>query len=269
MFLLYHLGTCLEDILIVGLHTHKCRMYYLLVKFLHCLDNVLHQFLLTNDKKKLLTVITLMFAVLSVDFFVCIGKTIHILLQFLCVFATSSIVNSSVFLSLYVDVGYAFFGTISNIFPCLETLLKPGIYLIKLASAVLLSHKSPSYQLLWIHPLSWMCYLWTKLLKRRLTDLEFHPVEFCGLFLSAFLLEKDSTNRNSSCNFLLIVTKFYIIIPLYRVLHFFFFVEIVQHSFPANNFLLFGLWVCFCGINYVLCIFSKTIGRGLLVIKFC
>ena len=45
---------------------------------------------------------------------------------------------------VYVDVAYAFFGTILNIFPYLETLLKPGKYLIKLASAVPLFHKSPS-----------------------------------------------------------------------------------------------------------------------------
>ena len=48
------------------------------------------------------------------------------------------------FFIVYVDVAYAIFGTILNIFPCLETLLKPGMYLIKLASAVPLSHKSPS-----------------------------------------------------------------------------------------------------------------------------
>ena len=54
MFLLYHLGTCLEDALIVGLHIDKFRVYYLLVKFLRCLDNVLHQFLLTNNKKEII-----------------------------------------------------------------------------------------------------------------------------------------------------------------------------------------------------------------------
>ena len=51
MFLLYHLGTCLEDVLIVGLHIDKFRLYYLLVKFKRSLDNVLQQFLLANDKK--------------------------------------------------------------------------------------------------------------------------------------------------------------------------------------------------------------------------
>ena len=68
MFLLYHLGTCLEDVLIVGLHIDKFRLYYLLGKFLRRLDNVLHQFLLANEKKNKL-VITLTFAVLYVDFF--------------------------------------------------------------------------------------------------------------------------------------------------------------------------------------------------------
>ena len=52
-FLLYHLGTCLEDVLISGLHTDKFQLYYLLVKFLRRLDNVLHQFLLTNVKKSI------------------------------------------------------------------------------------------------------------------------------------------------------------------------------------------------------------------------
>ena len=80
MFLLYHPGTCLEVVLIVGLHIDKFQLYYLLVEFLPCLDNVLHQFLLINDKKKLFTVITLTFAVLFVDFFICIGKAIHTLL---------------------------------------------------------------------------------------------------------------------------------------------------------------------------------------------
>ena len=80
MFFLCHLWTGLEDVLIVGLHIVKFRLYYLLVNFLRRLENILHQFLLTNDKKKLFTVITLTFAVLSVDFFACIGKIIHILL---------------------------------------------------------------------------------------------------------------------------------------------------------------------------------------------
>ena len=48
------------------------------------------------------------------------------------------------FLSPYVDVAYAFFGAIVNIFPCLETILRPRMYLIKLASACPLSHRSPS-----------------------------------------------------------------------------------------------------------------------------
>ena len=51
MFLLYHLRTSLEDVLIVGLHIEKFR---LLVKFLLRLDNVLYQFLLSNDKKNYL-----------------------------------------------------------------------------------------------------------------------------------------------------------------------------------------------------------------------
>ena len=67
MFLLYHLGTCLEDVLIVGLHIDKFRLYYLLGKFLRRLDNVLHQFLLAIKKKNV--AITLTFAVLYVDFF--------------------------------------------------------------------------------------------------------------------------------------------------------------------------------------------------------
>ena len=54
MFLLYHLGTFLEDVLIIGLHIDKFRLYYLLVKFLRRLGNVLRQFLLTNDKKNYL-----------------------------------------------------------------------------------------------------------------------------------------------------------------------------------------------------------------------
>ena len=37
-----------------------------------------------------------------------------------------------------------------------------------------------------------MCYLWMKLWKRRLTDLEFHPTEFRYLFLSGFLLKKKT-----------------------------------------------------------------------------
>ena len=69
----------------------------------------------------------------------------HMLLQFVNVFAASSIVHSSGFLSAYVDIEYAFFGTILNIFPCLKKLLRPGMYLIKLASACPLSHRSPSF----------------------------------------------------------------------------------------------------------------------------
>ena len=37
-----------------------------------------------------------------------------------------------------------FFGTILNNFPCFETLLRPGMYLIKLASACPLSHRPRS-----------------------------------------------------------------------------------------------------------------------------
>ena len=48
------------------------------------------------------------------------------------------------FLSVYVDVAYAFFGAILNISPCLETLLRPVMYVIKLASACPISHKYPS-----------------------------------------------------------------------------------------------------------------------------
>ena len=47
-------------------------------------------------------------------------------------------------LVVYVDVVYACFGTILNIFSCLETLCKPRMYLIKLASAIPLSYKSLS-----------------------------------------------------------------------------------------------------------------------------
>ena len=54
MLFLYHLGTGLEDVLTVGLHIDKFRVYYLLVKCLRRLDNVLHQFLLANDKKNYL-----------------------------------------------------------------------------------------------------------------------------------------------------------------------------------------------------------------------
>ena len=71
MFLLYHLGTYLEDVLIVGLHIDKVRLYCLLgpasISF-------------KQWQKKLFTITKLTLAVLSVDFFICIGKTIHILL---------------------------------------------------------------------------------------------------------------------------------------------------------------------------------------------
>ena len=82
-------------------------------------------------------------------------------------------------------------------------------------------------------------------------------------------IKKDNTNRVSSSSFLFILTKFYIIVLLYRVLHFFFFVEIIQHNLSAYNFLLFSPSACFYGINYVLWIFPKTIGRVILEIKFC
>ena len=106
-----------------------------------------------------------------------------------------------------------------------------------------------------------MSYLWTKLLKHRFTDLEFHPIEFRYLFFSGFLLKKNNTSRVSSSNFLLILTKFYMFNLLYRVLHFFFVVvDIIQHTSPKYNFLFFSLRTCFYTINYVLWIFPKTIG---------
>ena len=54
MFLLYHLETFMEDVLVVEVHIDRFQLYYLLVKFLHHLDNVWHQFLLANDKKNYL-----------------------------------------------------------------------------------------------------------------------------------------------------------------------------------------------------------------------
>ena len=129
-------------------------------------------------------------------------------------------------------------------FPCLETLVKPGMYLIKLASAVPLSHKSPSLSTFpntsfKLHVLSM-----DETAETSFNDLEFHPIEFCYLFLSAFLLKKKkkrNRKRASFSNFLLILTKFYIINLLYRILHFFLFVEIIQHTYPEYNFLLFSL----------------------------
>ena len=77
-------------------------------------------------------------------------------------------------------------------FPCLETLVKPGMYLIKLALAVPLSRKSPSLSTFpntsfQLHVLSM-----DETAETSFNDLEFHPIEFCCLFLSAFLLKKKT-----------------------------------------------------------------------------
>ena len=83
------------------------------------------------------------------------------------------------FLSVYVDVAYAFFGAILNIFPCLETLLKPGMYLIKLASACPLSHKSPSLSTFPNTSFKLDVLPIDETAEHRLMDLGFHPAEFC------------------------------------------------------------------------------------------
>ena len=75
MFLLYHLETFLEDVLVVELHIDRFQLYYLLLKFLCHLDNIWYRFLLANGKKNYLP-----FWILSVVFFIGIGKTMHMLL---------------------------------------------------------------------------------------------------------------------------------------------------------------------------------------------
>ena len=108
-----------------------------------------------------------------------------------------------------------------------------------------------------------MCYLFMELLKRRLNDLGFHPTEFCYLFLSAFFLEKINTNRVLPNEFLLVLTKIYIINLLYGILHFSFSVKIIHHTFSSNNFCfsvcerVFPVLITSCGL------FQKQLAVGI------
>ena len=65
------------------------------------------------------------------------------------------------------------------------------MYLIKLASAVPLSHKSPSLSTFRNTSFKLHVLSMDKTAETSFNDLEFHPIEFCYLFLSAFLLKKN------------------------------------------------------------------------------
>ena len=116
------------------------------------------------------------------------------------------------------------------------------MYLIKLLSACPLSHKSPS-----LSTFS-NTYLLMKPLKHRLTDLGFHPNEFCYLFLSVLFWK--NRNRVLPNEFLLILTKIYMINLLYRVLHFSFSFKIIYYTFQAYN--CFLLFICFVRSFFVI-----------------
>ena len=131
----------LEDVSVVEIHIDRFQPCYFLVKFLRRLDNTQHQF---NSANNCLALLRQHFELYLLVFFIVVSKTMHMLLQFVNAFATTSIVNSSVFLSVHVDVAHAFFGTMLSIFPYLKTLVRRGMYLIKLASTCPLSHRSPS-----------------------------------------------------------------------------------------------------------------------------
>ena len=61
------------------------------------------------------------------------------------------------------------------------------------------------------------------------------------LICLCIFLKKINKNKVLSSEFLLILTRFYIINLLYRVLHFYFPVKIIHHTFPAYSFLFFSL----------------------------
>ena len=148
----------------------------------------------------------------------------------------------------YVDVAYAFFGTILNIFPHLEILLRTGMNLIKIASVCPLSHRSPSLSTFPNKFFKFDVLSIDKTAEIHLTDSGFHPTEFGCLILSAFFFQKKKkkkknthTHRVLSNEFLLTLTKFYKINLLYRVLLFSFSIEIIHHTFPTYNFLFFSM----------------------------
>ena len=163
------------------------------------------------------------------------------LLQSVTVFAASSIVNSSVFLSAYVDVTYVFFGTISNIFSYLDTLLRPGMYLIKFASACPLSHKSPSLSTFPYTSFKFNVLSIDKTAETSFNGFRVSPNLILLLVSLCIFVQKNKANRVLSNEFLLTLTKFYKIILLYGVLLFFFSIKIIHQSFPTYNFLFFSL----------------------------
>ena len=66
------------------------------------------------------------------------------MLKLLKVLAASWIVNSNVFLLVYVEDTYVLLPKILYNFPCLETFVNPGKYLAKLSSAFPSSHNLPN-----------------------------------------------------------------------------------------------------------------------------
>ena len=68
---------------------------------------------------------------LCVDFLICIGKTTHIMLKLLKVTLLKQLVESNVFLLVYVQDTYVLLPIILYNFPCLETFVNPGKYLPK------------------------------------------------------------------------------------------------------------------------------------------
>ena len=135
------------------------------------------------------------------------------------------------FLSAYVPVTHAFLGTVLKIFPYLKTLLRSGMYLIKLASACPLSNSSLSLS---IFPN---------------TSFKFDVLSIA--FFSLHFFQKNNANRVSSNEFLLTLKQFYKINLLYRSLLFPFSMKIIHHVFPTYNLLFFSLWAWFYTINYI------------------
>ena len=163
------------------------------------------------------------------------------LLQFVNVFVASSIENSSVFLSAYVDAAFSFFWNNIKYFSLPRDINQTWNVSLNLHQPAAYPIGLLAYQLFQTHLLSLTYYLLTKPLKRHLTDSGIHPTEFCCLFLCIFFFQKNNTNRVLSNEFLSTLTKFYKINLLYRVLLFSFSIKIIHHTFPNYNFLFFSL----------------------------
>ena len=164
------------------------------------------------------------------------------LLQFVNVFVASSIENSSVFLSAYVDAAFSFFWNNIKYFSLPRDINQTWNVSLNLHQPAAYPIGLLAYQLFQTHLLSLTYYLLTKPLKRRLTGSGIHPIAYFSLHLKQKQKPKKTPkNRVLSNEFLLTLTKFYKINLLYRVLLFSFSIKIIHHTFPTYNFLFFSL----------------------------